>query len=125
MNYHIHLIDEYQIIHAIVNGVWKLAHSEKLAKEMMAISKMNGYTNVLIDHRELLINIPYFIAFRRPSQLKSLFEDIKPRIAFIPPKGRYKLYHFFETVARNRGIDFRIYKDKNAALEWLKNKVPD
>ena len=125
MNYEININESHQIISATVTGVWKLEHSDKLANEMIAVSKLNGYTNVLIDHRDIMINIPYFVAFKRPSQLKVLFDEIKPRIAFIPPYGRNKLYHFFETVARNRGINFRIFKDQDTAYNWLKTNDLD
>ena len=125
MNYDIFITDIDQFFGARVNGIWKLEHSEKLASELLEIHKVNGLTDVLIDHSNVMINIPYFVAFRRPSQLKTLFEDIRPRIAFIPPKGRHRLYHFFESVARNRGIDFRIFPNEETAVDWLKNKDLD
>ncbi len=119
MNYEIVIDDINKILIAKVSGIWKLEHSEGLANEMMDLSRVNGYTNVLIDHTKVLINVPYFVAFRRPTQLKKLFDDIKPRVAFLPPNGRYRLYHFFETVAKNRGINFKIFPAKQSAIQWL------
>jgi len=59
------------------------------------------------------------MAFNRPNDLKAQFIDLYPKVAFISPKGRHKLYQFFTLVAQNRGIQFKTFRENEEAMEWL------
>jgi hypothetical protein len=59
------------------------------------------------------------MAFNRPNDLKAQFIDLYPKVAFISPKGRHKLYQFFTLVAQNRGIQFKTFRENEEAMDWL------
>ncbi len=107
------------IIKVSAEGEWNVADSDIITGKIVDKSEETGIVKVLIDHSKITINVSTLIAYKRPLQLKSQFEYIYPKVVFVSPKNRYKLYRFFITVARKRGIQFEVFKSFNSALEWL------
>ena len=123
MNYQIETDTGNKIITVIVEGDWNIEASDALTGLIVDESRATGIIDVLIDHKEVLINVSNIVAYKRPLQLKSQFPDIFPRVAFVSPRGKYYLYRFFVTVARNRGIHFRVFRTRKAARDWLMEKI--
>lgn len=119
MDYQIITDEQLKIIKVIVNGVWDIESSDALTGLIVEKSRETGIVDVIIDHKEITINVSNIVAYKRPLQLKSQFPDIYPRVAFVSPRGKYYLYRFFVTVARNRGIHFRVFRTFKEAHDWL------
>lgn len=100
-------------------GEWNVPDSDAITGKIVEESKRTGIVKVLIDHSEVTIHVTNLIAYRRPLELKSQFEHITPRVVFVSPKGRHRLYQFFITVAKKRGILFEVFRDYGSALNWL------
>jgi len=111
--------EDLQIIRSVSTGDWDIAESDEVTREITKISLEYNIQTVLIDHGKLKIDVSRYNAFKRSSELKSQFENIQPRVAFISPKRKHKLYQFFTLVAQNRGIQFKAFKKEREALEWL------
>ena len=119
MRHEIVVDQDVGIIKVSAEGDWNVADSDIITGKIVDKSEETGIVKILIDHSKITINVSTLIAYKRPLQLKSQFEHIYPKVVFISPKNRYKLYRFFITVARNRGIQFEVFKDYKSALEWL------
>lgn len=119
MEYEVSFDEELGIIKSYSEGEWNIPDSNQVTQEIISVSRKHDTVHVLIDHSKLEINIPQYIAFNRPNELKAQFVDLYPKVAFISPKGRHKLYQFFTLVAQNRGIRFKTFKENDEALDWL------
>lgn len=119
MEYQIAVDKELGIIKSFSTGTWNVNDSDAVTNIITSLSRAEGITKVLIDHRELEINVTKAVAYSRPLELKSQFSDIYPRVAFVSPQNKHALYKFFTLVARNNGIKFKTFKRHNEAQEWL------
>ncbi len=119
VKYSVTVNQEKRFIIASVEGKWRVEESDKLTKEMVALARKYGFSSALIDHRKLKINMSTLLAFRRPTQLKEFFSGLNPKVAFLYPEGKESLYSFIESVAQNRGINFRIFRHEDDAITWL------
>ncbi len=119
MHHRIEVDNKSKIIKVFAQGKWNIEDSDKITTVITEKSQETGIVKILIDHSQLKINVSNLVAYKRPLQLKSQFEDIYPFVAFVSPSGKHALYKFFVTVARNRGIFFNAFKDYDSALEWL------
>jgi hypothetical protein len=59
-----------------------------------------------------------FNVYEFANYLLGEFNTSRKKIAFIK-KSDTKLYKFFETVARNRGLNVYVFKNNNKAYEWF------
>ncbi len=119
MQHQIEVNNQSNIIEVSAQGQWNIEESDKITTTITEKSQETGIVKVLIDHSQLKINVSNLVAYKRPLQLKSQFEDIYPFVAFVSPKGKHNLYKFFTMVARNRGIFFNAFRDYDSAREWL------
>jgi len=119
LKYTLKVNDDIGIIEAKSTGEWTVPDSDKVTTNIVEKAEETGIVKILIDHSELDINVTSMIAYRRPLELKSKFEHITPKVVFVCPEGRYKLYRFFITVAKKRGILFEVTRDYDSAVAWL------
>jgi hypothetical protein len=119
MKYEVSYDEKLRIIRSHSEGKWNVPDSDAATKEIVNVSRKHDTVHVLIDHSKLNINIPQYMAFNRPNDLKAQFIDLYPKVAFISPKGRHKLYQFFTLVAQNRGIQFKTFRENEEAMDWL------
>ena len=119
MEYKIEVQSELGIMVSTSTGQWNIADSDAVTQEITRLSRENGIIRVIINHRDLDINVSELVAYRRPLELKSHFTDIYPRVAFVSPRDRHGLYKFFTLVARNRGITFKAFQTYEEAFDWV------
>gem|GEM_PF-3161660 len=119
LEYEIDVDKKLGILISTSTGKWNIEDSDRVTQELINASIEHDIRKVLIDHSKVKINISRYLALKRPSELKSQFEDIFPRVAFVSPKRNHQIYQFFTLIAQNKGILFQSFKKKKDAIEWL------
>jgi hypothetical protein len=88
-------------------------------KEVSDIMHEQGIRKVLVDARDLTTlpsTFPLFLfgkSFAEADILRTMM------MAVVKSKKTTKDVTFIETVARNRGVDMRIFDSMDAAIDWL------
>ena len=80
MEYKIDVDEDLGIIKSISKGDWTVDASDTVTKEITELSRTYNIKRVLIDHSELNINVSHIVAYNRPLELKSQFQDIYPNL---------------------------------------------
>jgi hypothetical protein len=75
----------------------------------------------LVDVREQVAGGTAFDILALGEFLASLPPDVIEREAVVLPldPAAVEEFRFFETVCRNRGLDVRVFAERDEALEWL------
>lgn len=95
-------------------------------KEATALMRREGVTRVFVDASNGDVSgLSTVQAFRFNATHGEEFpETWRLRIALLVSREQYADWAFFETVARNRGTDLRVFVDANAARTWLTEARP-
>jgi hypothetical protein len=120
MTYGLHLENRDEYLYARSMGTRTRATVSAMATEIFEACIQNGHTRVMIDVRQLEGRLGTMDSF-------SIVTEDFPKMR---GKGLYQAAvvdrqlstargWFFETVARNRGFNLRIFADPHAAHEWL------
>jgi len=101
-----------------VKGKYGLKKAKEIIDMMAKSCKVNECPNVLIDVRKLGGEISFEdkIEISEYSEI-TLAEYLK--VAFLTTEKQVKPVKFFETIAGNRGITVKIFKNSIEALGWL------
>jgi len=125
INYTIQLTEESKIIHVVTFGEWEHEVDNVIGLEVMKKTVEWQVNKVLIDMREHQFELQVLDIFRRIESLRDQRVEIKPsssRVALLyRPNDTNKDddFIFFENVARNRGLPYRVFKQMDDALAWL------
>jgi hypothetical protein len=106
-----------------VAGARSLERSERLFARVRAEALAQGYRQVLIDATALTGELALAYRFRLGETAAALFGGTRIRLAALirPEVGGAP---FTETVARNRGADYRVFHGESPALRWLTSGPP-
>ncbi len=75
---------------------------------------------ILNDMREAELNLATVDIYYLPGMLDAAGLDRSWKRAIIAT-NQLEDYRFFETVARNRGYQVRVFTEKNKAMNWLRS----
>ena len=126
MEYTIQLMEEPEIILVTISGKWNPDMDNPMGIEIMSKVGEWKVSNVLVDMRELQFEIPVIDIFQRAKDLSEQrreFAPVSSKVALVyHPKDRKTIedFIFFENTAQNRGSPYRVFKEMESALEWLK-----
>jgi hypothetical protein len=109
---------EKSAVVAIIEGEFNSRIASKIFIEIFEILETEGCRNVLINCENAIENEHMFNVYEFANYLLGEFNTSRKKIAFIK-KSDTKLYKFFETVARNRGLNVYVFKNNNKAYEWF------
>lgn len=127
MDYVIHLDEENKIVTAIAKGDWDYGTDNTMIRQIMEKVDVTGVQRVLLDIRELRFTLPIIQIFERAKELRverQKFNKTSARAAIVYSKGDPRVEEdmlFFENAARNRNLPYQVFKDMDAAREWLLN----
>jgi len=125
MEYVIQLIEDPQMISVTITGKWDPAADRAMALEVMAKAAESMVGRVLVDVRQLQFDLPMINLFQRAKELgeqRREFNLVNGKVALVyqpTDKKRDDSLIFFENASRNRGLPYRVFKELDAALEWL------
>jgi hypothetical protein len=121
MRWNVSYNPEDNILCVCTEGETDVASANKMVEEVRDAIEQHGSALILIDHRQLLLNLSMVDIYDRPSILENLGLPKTSRIAEVVPESQLKAFQFLETVARNKGYRFSVFLDMSAAKAWLKS----
>lgn len=81
-------------------------------------SEENQITRILLDHTGSHFSLSVWELFSLPEFIEKMGFSRKYKTAIVSP-DRHEDFVFLETVARNRGYNFRLFQNRIAAIDWL------
>jgi hypothetical protein len=112
----------HEIVTVTTSGVMTLAMMDAMSREALAYGLDHGAKRFLLDHRNMTPEIPILKIYKAPDALARLGVPRHMKIATVYSKDscRKSDFEFFENVAMNRGLPYRLFADLDIAMEWLK-----
>ncbi len=126
MDYTIQLMEEPKTILVTISGKWNPEMDKPMGIEIMSKVGEWKVNNVLVDMRKLQFELPVIDIFQRAKDLSEQrreFTRVSSKVALVyHPKDRKTVedFIFFENTAQNRGSPYRVFKEMESALDWLK-----
>jgi hypothetical protein len=120
MEYQLHLEKRNEYLYARPVGIRTRESVSVMATEILEACVEDRYARVMVDVRELKGRLGTLDSFTIVTEEfpKLLGKGLR-RAAIVDRQISRTRGWFFETVARNRGFNLRMFTDLNAAHEWL------
>jgi hypothetical protein len=113
-----HTDDGYAEI--VTQGIADKESSLAMAKACSDELRKSNITKILIDHSNISkVSGGIVDVYNRPKEMKKIGVSFDIKIAEIVRPEHKEFFKFLETVAVNRGFQFSIFLDREAALHWL------
>jgi hypothetical protein len=120
MGYKLDVIFKNSYLHISVSGSQTLDGNIKLAADCVEACKKYKVSRVLVDIRGLS-GQPGVVADYELAKLITAWESAKTvsHAALLEKESDLGAGKFFETTARNRGINIYVFSDPKKAEEWI------
>ncbi len=109
--------DDLQVIQVTSCDDVTMEEFTKTLSSILKIRKDRGLTKVFVDGTAVTSYPSTFPVFEFGSQVAASLRGMRVAIVATPDKRDES--SFFETVARNRGVNVRIFNSPDTALAWL------
>ena len=126
MNYSIQLMEEpTRIVQVITSGEWEREVDNAMGLDVMQKMVEWKVNKAVIDMRDLQFELRVLDIFQRAETLREQRRKVEhnsSKVALVYQSKDKKTdddFIFFENTARNRGLPYRVFKQMEAALEWL------
>lgn len=122
MSYELSIEKKPDFLHVHVTGIRTREAVAAMAKDIIDACVQHQTSKVLVDVRELTGRLSTLNAYEVPSvEFPKLKRPGLLKKAVIVDVEEFKdSFRFFETVARNRGFNLRIFGDIDKAIKWLR-----
>ena len=126
MDYVIKHDKDQQVIIVTATGMWELEKDNEMIRQITQAVEESGSKKVLLDMRELNFDLPMIHLYERVQGLRNQRLNSKTttrRVALVYATHTRKIdedLSFFETVAWNRNLPYRVFKDLEEAQKWLR-----
>ena len=125
MDYVIQHDEERQIITVTATGKWEMEKDNEMIRQILKAVEESASKKVLVDIRELDFDLPMIHFYERAQGLRDQrlkVSTTSTRVALVYSARNKKIDEdvlFFETVARNRNLPYRVFKELEEARTWL------
>ena len=120
MEWTISFLPNKKIVVIQTHGVADETSSIEMAKNISKAMARYLTTRCLIDHSAISsVSGRTVEIYYRPNGLIKIGVPFKIKIAEVVLPAHKEHFSFLETVFRNRGFDFHVFYDREAAIEWL------
>ena len=104
-----------------VSGIRAMETVLAATRDVLSVCAKNKVEKVLVDVRGLAGGMEIVDLYEVPAIGFAQLErwDVLRQAAIVDRAERQPSAKFFETVARNRGFNLRVFDDYDAAAEWL------
>jgi hypothetical protein len=92
-----------------------------VAYQVLKLAAENNCSRILCDYTETRFVESILGIYENPVRNRSIGFPLTIRVATIYATDERE-HLFWETVSRNRGYDFRVFKSRKEALEWLQRQ---
>ena len=119
MAYRIDLEEHPAYLHAIASGEHTAANVARFLRDANEACRQRGYTAVLVEVNFTGTSLDFSSIYEVISE--SSLEGVKlKRVAYVDASTRNpERMRFAETVAINRGVNVRLFRDVDEAKRWL------
>lgn len=120
MDWAITFLPKQRIVVIQTYGVADEKSSIEMAKIISKTMAKHLATRCLIDHTAIhSVSGSTVEIYFRPDRFVRLGVPVKIKIAEMVLPEHKEHFGFLETVCRNRGFNFRIFGDRESAIQWL------
>jgi hypothetical protein len=123
MEYDVEIDDRNQVVLCVCNGRLDLASAKTMTRDVRKQSFELGY-RLLYDVTNVSLGVGITDAYYFPRDIATIYENPAHRYgkATIIYKDDKEFWEFFETTARNTGVNVKLFCKKEEAIEWLSDK---
>ena len=120
MDYDVEIDDENHVVLCICKGRLDLASARVMTRDVRKRSFELGY-GLLYDVTDVSLAVGIADAYYYPRDVATLYEDRAHRYgkAAIVWKADKEFWDFFVTTSRNAGVNVRLFRKREEAMEWL------
>ncbi len=118
MSDQVEIVKKNNYLHVTVSGIFSPELSEDSIDAMVAAGKKEDCINILFDIRPMTGEIGVLDRFES-GRYGALMIPRNFKIAMLGSKDQISPDNFFQTVARNRGVNLKVFSEIENALEWL------
>ena len=122
MHWAVYYMGKREVIYIRTRGaLTDLYENRRMISEGLAEGEKHGVTKFLIDDRDLTLGIGIADIYYLPGGYGNLgvSRNCKVAIVWDVAMNNEEKFKFYETCAVNLGYRHRLFKDFNAALDWL------
>ena len=114
--------DEDKTVKVVYEGTLAADELRAATHEILAAMLERKTTRALLDCYAAHMDVPVINVYQLPDLYESRGITRHTRAAVVLPKDKYRLdiYEFYEDVCRNRGYNVKLFEDRAAAWEWLR-----
>jgi hypothetical protein len=122
MEVNISYLPEDQIVVVKTHGDADAKSSGEMVKSIMMSMREHRSLRCLLDHTEIhFVTGKTLEVFNRPEEIKNTGMPLNAKLAAVIPEIYKDHFSFLETVCINRGISYRVFENRNSAINWLKS----
>ena len=120
MEYDVKIDARNQVVLCVCKGTLNLASAKAMTRDVRKQSFELGY-GLLYDVTNVSLGVGIVDAYSYPRDTAELYEDPRHRYgkAAITYKADKEFWEFFETTARNAGVNVKLFRKREEAIEWL------
>ena len=120
MAHSIEAIDRGDYVYVKFFGDWPQGQGPQILGDIFAAIVTSGHWNALVDYREAgNMDSDTMMDFEEASFAAELPDIKKYKFAVLYRPSEVSRFLFWETVAVNRAIKMKSFKDEEAAVKWL------
>ena len=113
-------LTDQQIVVIQTNGVADKASSLEMAKSISETMMQYKAKRCLIDHSAIIsVSGSSEDIYYRPVGISETGLSSEVKIAEVVRPAHKEHFGFLEAVCRSRGFSFRVFEDRESAIEWL------
>ena len=120
MEWTVSFLPDQQIVVIQTRGVADETSSLEMAKSLSKTMAQHKAMRCLIDHSAISsVSGGTVGVYYRPRRLSQIGVPSKIKIAEVVLPAHREHFGFLETVCQNYGFSFRIFNDRESAIQWL------
>jgi hypothetical protein len=120
MEWTMSFLPDQQTVVIQTQGVADETDSLEMARSIAKTMGQYQAMRCLIDHSAISsVSGTTVGIYDRPQSLREIGIPAKIKIAEVVLPDHQEHFSFLETVCRNRGFSFRIFDDRQSAIQWL------
>ena len=112
-------LTEQGIVEVRTSGVLPSSSWPEVIRASMDEGDRRSCVRYLVDHRKARFRFRFADMVNLPKIAASFPLAPNARIAILPPRGLERGADFIEAIMSNRGINLRIFVDRDEAIAWL------
>ncbi len=112
---------ENDYVVASCEGALNIEAMSEIARKIVETARKHNCKSLLNDLRKVTLDVDTMDIFKSPEVIQMEGIDRHWKRAIVVDEKYKGDFHFFETVAVNRGHQMRVFTDYHLAITWLKN----